>query len=168
MAAALVTLLILSWIGLAGVVALGYLGHWWAVVAPAWHVYMALPSFLLGILGHSMTMFYFIGTGKVVREAVQDGGLEGDWIARTKEFKQQVFPAAMWAMGFIMATSILGGAVDTGHMAAWIHGLLGIGILVTGARAIVFEVVCISSNLDLLDRLDKILVETGAPVEEPS
>lgn len=154
MAAALVTLLILSWMGLAAVVGLGYAGHW-GLVESVWHVYLALPSFLLGILGHSMTMFYFIGTGKVVREAVQEAGLEGDWIARTKEFKQQTFPAAMWAMGFIMATSILGGAVDTGHLAGWIHGLLGIGVLVTGARAVVAQTVCISSNLDLLDGLDK-------------
>ena len=160
MVAALVTLLILSWIGLATVVGLGYAGHW-GLVEPVRHVYLALPSFLLGILGHSMTMFYFIGTGKVVREAVQDAGLEGDWIARTKTFKQQTFPAAMWAMGFIMATSILGGAVDTGHLAGWIHGLLGIGTLITGARAVVFEIVCISSNLDLLDGLDKSLVEQG-------
>ena len=164
MAAALVTLLLLSWLGLTTVVGLGYAGHW-GFVEPARHVYLALPSFILGILGHAMTMFYFIGTGKVVREAVQDNRLEGDWIATTRAFKQRAFPAAMWAMGFIMVTSILGGAVDTGRMPAWIHGLLGIGTVLTGARAVVFEIVCISRNLELLDRLDETLVEHTAAGE---
>lgn len=165
MAQALVTLLLISWIGLVVVLGLGYAGLW-GLVEPAWHVTVAIPSFLLGTLGHAMTMFYFIGTGKVVREAVQEAAPAGDWLARTREFKQHVFPAAMWAIGFIMVTSILGGAVDTGHLPGWVHGLLGIGAVVVGARAVVFEIVCISSNLDLMRRLDVALAQRE--VAEPA
>ncbi|MFQ5719590.1 MAG: hypothetical protein ACE5IK_08555 [Acidobacteriota bacterium] len=153
MAPALVTLLLLSWVGLTAVVGMGYAGHW-GLMDPARHVTMAIPAFLLGTLAHAMTMFYFIGTGKVVKEAVAEAGLTGDWVERTKEFKQRTFPAAMWAIGLIMATAIIGGAVDTGRVPDWIHGVLGLATIVMVGRAAVFEIVCISANLQLMDRLD--------------
>ncbi|MFQ5668983.1 MAG: hypothetical protein ACE5HD_00520 [Acidobacteriota bacterium] len=155
-AAALVTLLILSWAGLAAVTSLGYAGDlgW---LEPAHHIRLAIPAFLLGTLAHAMTMFYFIGTGKVVREEAASASLGPDWVAETRSYKRQVFPWATWTLMLIVAVPILGGAVDTGWLPGWVHGVLALAMLAAGARAVVLEVSCISRNLRLLDRLEAAL-----------
>jgi hypothetical protein len=77
------------------------------------HVLLGFFTTFLVTLSQSMTMFYFIGTGKQVKELV--GGLaKGPAIVqRTKVFKAKVFPPALWAMLFTMATMIIGGGVHT-------------------------------------------------------
>jgi uncharacterized membrane protein YphA (DoxX/SURF4 family) len=69
----------------------------------------------------SMTMFFFIGTGKQVKDLVINTPLANEFIPRTKRFKALVFPPALWAMVFTMATMILGGGVHTGMLPRWIH-----------------------------------------------
>src|SRR5690242_21662634 len=87
------------------------------------------PHFLWGFfttflvtLTQSMTMFYFIGTGKQVKDLVAalPGGPQ--FVQRTKVFKAKVFPPALWAMLFTMATMIIGGGVHT--KVAWTPPLL--------------------------------------------
>src|SRR5262245_48110296 len=74
------------------------------------------PHFLWGFfstflvtLSHSMTMFYFIGTGKQVKDLVANNSIGADFIQRTKLFKARVFPPALWAMLLTMAAMIIGG-----------------------------------------------------------
>jgi hypothetical protein len=78
---------------------------------------------------HSMTMFYFIGTGKQVKDLVINTPLADEFIPRTKRFKAKVFPPALWAMLFTMATMILGGGVHTRVLPGWVHwGLAAIAL----------------------------------------
>jgi hypothetical protein len=92
------------------------------------HVLFGFFTTFLVTLTQSMTMFYFIGTGKHVKDLVASlpGGPE--LIQRTKVFKAKVFPPALWAMLFTMATMIIGGGVHT-HV-SWtppiLHALLAI------------------------------------------
>jgi len=85
------------------------------------HIMWGFFSTFLVTLSQSMTMFYFIGTGKHVKDLVgsQPGGNE--FIRRTKVFKAKVFPAALWAMLFTMAAMILGGGVHTRMIPSWVH-----------------------------------------------
>src|SRR5205085_6705488 len=80
------------------------------------HVLFGLFTTFLVTLTQSMTMFYFIGTGKQVKDLVASLPEGGNLIQRTKLFKAKVFPPALWAMLFTMATMILGGGVHT-HVA---------------------------------------------------
>jgi len=93
-------------------------------VAVSQHILWGFFATFLVTLSQSMTMFYFIGTGKHVKDLVanQPGG--SDFIRRTKVFKAKVFPPALWAMLFTMATMILGGGVHTRVIPAWIHLML--------------------------------------------
>lgn len=163
MAPALVTLLLLSWIGLAAVLGLGYAGAW-GLVAPVRHVHLAIPAFILGTLAHAMSMFYFIGTGKVIREAVAEYKLDPAWTAEVRRLRARTFPWALWAILGIMITSILGGAVDTARMPGWIHGVLGLITLVVTTRAVVVEVSCISRNLTLMDQVEAAIA--GGPADQ--
>jgi hypothetical protein len=90
------------------------------------HVLFGLFTTFLVTLTQSMTMFYFIGTGKQIKDIVASMPEGGNLVQRTKVFKAKVFPPALWAMLFTMVTFIIGGGV---HMrVAWtpplLHGAL--------------------------------------------
>ena len=90
------------------------------------HFLFGFFTTFLVTLSQSMTMFYFIGTGKQVKDLVASQGAGTDFVQRTKMFKQKVFPPATWAMLFTMATMILGGGVDTGVIPTFVHTLLAV------------------------------------------
>src|SRR5688572_4614611 len=74
----------------------------------AQHFLFGFFTTFLVTLTQSMTMFYFIGTGKQVKDLVASHPSGKEFIQRTKMFKAKVFPPATWAMLFTMATMILG------------------------------------------------------------
>src|SRR5260370_21212181 len=90
------------------------------------HVLFGLFTTFLVTLTQSMTMFYFIGTGKQIKDLVASLPEGGNLIQRTKVFKAKVFPPSLWAMLFTMASMIIGGGVHT-HV-TWtpplLHGAL--------------------------------------------
>src|SRR2546427_6772345 len=90
------------------------------------HVLLGLFTTFLVTLTQSMTMFYFIGTGKQVKDLVASLPDGGDLVQRTKVFKAKVFPPALWAMLFTMATMIIGGGVHT--RVSWTPPLLHTGL----------------------------------------
>ncbi|MFY9821341.1 MAG: hypothetical protein WAM82_08165 [Thermoanaerobaculia bacterium] len=88
------------------------------------HVLIALASSLLLLFSHCWIMFYLIGTGKAIKDAVKENGLEPAIIEETKRFKNESYPWLMLAMGLVMATFIVGGGVATGSVPRWVHHLL--------------------------------------------
>src|SRR5690349_22318270 len=84
------------------------------------HIRFGFFSTFLVTLSQSMTMFYFIGTGKQVKDLVIDHSITEGYVQRTKVFKSRVFPPALWAMLFTMATFILGGGVHTKMIPGWV------------------------------------------------
>lgn len=90
------------------------------------HVLFGLFTTFLVTITQSMTMFYFIGTGKHVKDLVASLPEGGNLIQRTKIFKAKVFPPALWAMLFTMATFIIGGGVHSRvtWTPPWFHGML--------------------------------------------
>ena len=98
------------------------------------HVLFGLFTTFLVTLSQSMTMFYFIGTGKQVKDLVLSHSIEQNFIQRTKIFKARVFPPALWAMLFTMATMIVGGGTHTRVIPSVVH-------LVLAAAALYFNIV---------------------------
>ena len=88
------------------------------------HIGFGMFATFLVTLGQSMTMFYFIGTGKQVKDLVISHSITEGYVQRTKVFKARVFPPALWAMLFTMATFIVGGGVHTKLIPPWVHLLL--------------------------------------------
>jgi hypothetical protein len=73
-------------------------------ISLAQHVLFGFFTTFLVTLTQSMTMFYFIGTGKQVKDLVTALPSGPQFIQRTKVFKAKVFPPSLWAMLFTMAT----------------------------------------------------------------
>jgi len=116
------------------------------------HILLALVTVVIGLFSQSMTMFFFIGTGKEIKEEAKGEPDEEAVVNETKLYKAHVFPAAMWAIGAIMATFILGGGVHTGKIPVWTHLLLSTVTLVLFVRAYWIEFRAMMRNAKLMER----------------
>ena len=111
-------------------------------------------------LAQSMTMFYFIGTGKQVKELVVNHPAGQEFIQRTKRFKTRVFPPATWAILFTMATMILGGGVDTRVIPTFVHTILAAVSLYYNLVAFWREAKYMIEHNMLMEELDRLLQAT--------
>jgi len=113
------------------------------------HIVVALVTVVVGLFSQSMTMFFFIGTGKELKEkSDQDAGV----VQQTKAFKARVFPAAMWSMTAIMITFITGGGVGSGRTPLWLHNALTAVSIVMYARAYWIQIRAMNENASLMER----------------
>lgn len=113
------------------------------------HIVVALVTVVVGLFSQSMTMFFFIGSGKELKEkSAGDAGV----LRMTRDFKSRVFPAAMWAMASIMVAFILGGGVATGRTPVWLHDLLAAAAIVAFARAYWIEIHAMNENATLMEK----------------
>lgn len=153
-------LLMLGWLATAGVVATAILGF---RVTPsggvALHLLAGLLSSLLILFSHSWIMFYLIGTGKVIREAVSAHDLDRLSIERTREFKNRSYPWLLSAMVFIMATFIVGGGVATRVLPPWPHSVLFAAALLVQVRTLVLEGEVLLANERLMHRVEREIAE---------
>jgi hypothetical protein len=121
----------------------------------SWHIRFGFFATFLVTLSQSMTMFYFIGTGKQVKDIVIDHSITEGYVQRTKVFKAQVFPPALWAMLFTMATFIVGGGVHTKMIPGWVHLLLAAAALFFNIQALFRGAKCMMQHNMLWQELEK-------------
>lgn len=153
MSAALITASILSLVGLLVSFALGYM-----VAVPddvLAHASLAIFATLITLLGHSMTMFYLIGKVKAIKDAVMDGELETDAVARVSALRGPVFKLASVAMGLTMLTAIIGGGVDTGVIPSGFHSLLAILAIVANFLALRAVVDALAASSKIVDEVNR-------------
>ena len=117
------------------------------------HFLFALFATFVAILAQCMSMFYFIGTAKQVKDLLGSLPEAPDFISRTREFKSKVFPPATLAILFTMAAWIVGGGVDTRVLPVWIHTILAVLALSGNAFAFVRELRYMAKNNILLDEV---------------
>ena len=121
----------------------------------AQHFLFGVFATFLVTLAHSMTMFYFIGTGKQVKDLVVNDTMGSAFIQRTRVFKARVFPPALWAMLLTMAVTILGGGVHTRLIPHWVHGILAAAALYFNLVAFWREAKYMIEHNMLMDELEK-------------
>ena len=86
------------------------------------HISFGIFSTLVTLLAHSMMMFYLIGKGKAVKDAMAEHNLAGDHYRRIAMARKPVFSIGTLAMALTMVTAILGASVDTGVLPPIVHG----------------------------------------------
>jgi hypothetical protein len=62
-------LLITTLLSIAGLIAASIMGFMALPVHASQHIFFALATVVIGLFSQSMTMFFFIGTGKEIKEA---------------------------------------------------------------------------------------------------
>ena len=145
-------LLITTLLSIAGLIATMVMGFLASPVQTAQHIYFALATVFIGLFSQSMTMFFFIGTGKEIKEKVKGASEESAVVQRTKQFKSKVFPAAMYAMIMLMVTFITGGGVAGGQTPRWLHDVFSFTTLLLFGRAYWVQLQAMMANADLMQR----------------
>jgi hypothetical protein len=142
-------LLVSTLITIAGLIVTIVMGFRATPAHVANHILIALVTVVVGLFSQSMTMFFFIGTGKELKEKSSQ---DQDVVARTKAFKSRVFPAAMWAMTAIMITFITGGGVGLGKTPIWLHDTLAAISIVMFGRAYWIQIRAMHENATLMEK----------------
>lgn len=153
MSAALITASVLSFAGLVASFALGYAADMPEDVLR--HATLAIFVTLITLLAHSMTMFYLIGKVRAIREAVTEGGLATDAVARVSALRGPVFKLAALAMASTMLTAVLGGGVDTRVVPAAVHTLTAAFTIAVGFAALRTIVRALNESSRIVDEVNR-------------
>lgn len=105
------------------------------------HVGYSIPTVLLSLFSQSMVLFYFIGTGRLVKDEIASYP-EADRRAilhALARFKAKTSPPATFALVTSIAVFVLGGAVHTRALPPWTHLAASAAAIATHAWAIAAE-----------------------------
>ena len=152
MAQALVTAILVGIVGLVTTTIFGLQG-----TDVSRHISFGIFSTMVILLAHSMMMFYLIGKGKAVKEAMAEGGVTGDYVRRIAAARKPVFSIATVAMGLTMAAAILGASVDTGVLAPVVHGMIAYGAVACNLAALKVEFGALGESSRVVDEVNRLL-----------
>lgn len=149
MAQALVTSVLF---GLVGLVATAFLGLRGTDVTR--HISYGFFSAMVTLLAHSMMMFYLIGKGKAVKDAMAEHSVTGDYYRRIAAARKPVFSIGTLAMGVTMAAAIMGASVDTGALPPVIHAMIAYGAIACNLAALKTEVSALMESSRIVDEVN--------------
>src|SRR3954470_12127403 len=152
MAQAVVSAVFLGLLGMAAAVVLGLRG---ADISR--HISFGIFSTLVILLAHSMMMFYLIGKGKAVKDAMAEHNVAGDYHRRIAAARKPVFSIGTIAMAATMVTAILGASVDTGVLPPIVHGMLAYGAIACNLAAGKIEIDALSASSRIVDEVNRLL-----------
>lgn len=144
-------LLVTTLLSIAGLIATMVMGFMSAPHHVATHIFFALVTVIAGLFSQSMTMFFFIGTGKQLKDKVEGGAAEAAVKQATRALAMKVSPAATYAMAILMVLFITGGGVASGKTPRWLHLTLTAAAIAMYARAYWIEVRAMTENARLLE-----------------
>jgi len=122
------------------------------------HVIAALASSLLLMLSQCWILLYLLGTGKVIRDAVREGGLDPEPLGRLRRLRRLCYPAILLAMALVMGTFLMGGVVAAKGAPPWVHHALFWAAIAVQAAALWIEHWGLAGNESLLVEVDRRLV----------
>src|SRR3979409_2639812 len=120
-------------VGLAGLVAAAFFGLQATDVAR--HISVGIFSTMITLLAHSMMMFYLIGKGKAVKDAMAEHSVAGDYYRRIAAARKPVFSVATLAMAVTMVAAVMGASVDTGVLPPIVHAMIAYGAIACNLAA---------------------------------
>src|SRR5438046_2151361 len=152
MAQGLLTAVVIGLAGLVTTAVYGLLG-----IDVARHISFGIFATMMTLLAHSMMMFYLIGKGKAVKDAMAEGNLTGDYSRRIAILRKPVFSIGTLAMAATMTTALLGASVDTGILPPIVHGMVAYGAIVCNLAAAKVEISALSESSRVVDEVNRLL-----------
>jgi hypothetical protein len=149
MAQALLSAVGIGLLGMAAAVVLGLRGN-----DISRHISFGIFSTLIILLAHSMMMFYLIGKGKAVKDAMAEHNVTGDYHRRIAAARKPVFSIGTFAMAATMVTAILGASVDTGVLPPIVHGMLAYGAIACNLAAVKIEIDALAASSRIVDEVN--------------
>jgi hypothetical protein len=153
-------------------IGIGFLG---LIVAAVWglagidvsqHIRFGFFSAMLLLLAHSMMMFYLIGKGKAVKDALTENGYPAtdaryrDFVGRISLARKPVFSIGPLAMILTMIAAIMGAGVDTGSLPPILHALMAYGGIACNFAAVKIEIEAVRESSRVVDEVNHLLAPT--------
>lgn len=160
MTAALITATLLGIGGLGYSAIIGFMVS--APIEIGHHATLGIFFTLITLLAHSMTMFYLIGKGKAIREAVADGGLPDELYRTVVRARRPVFSIGSLAMGLTMLAAIVGGGVDTDVLPVGVHSVIAMAMLGANIFAFRVQVAALMIASDAVTKVNQLLVPSDS------
>jgi hypothetical protein len=111
-----------------------------------------------------MMMFYLIGKGKAVKDAMTESGHAGpdnahyrQYVGRIARARRPVFTAGTLAMAVTMTAAILGASVDTGVLPSIVHAVIAYGAIGCNVAALKIEIGALSESSRVVDEVNRFL-----------
>ena len=142
-------------VGLAGLVATAVLGLQGTNISR--HISFGIFATMVTLLAHSMMMFYLIGKGKAVKDAMTENSLTGTYYQRVALARKPVFSIATVAMAVTMVTAILGASVDTGVLPPVVHAMIAYGALACNLAAMKIEISALAESSRIVDEVNRLI-----------
>jgi hypothetical protein len=149
-AQALLTAVFISLTGLAATTVFGLVG---ADVSR--HISFGIFSTLVTLLAHSMMMFYLIGKGKAVKDALAEHSVGGDYYRRIALARKPVFSIGTLAMAVTMVAAIMGASVDTGVLPPIVHAMIAYGAIACNLAAAKVEIAALTQSNRIVDEVNQ-------------
>jgi hypothetical protein len=118
------------------------------------HISYGFFSALVMLLAHSMMMFYLIGKGKAVKDAMAEHGVTGDYYQRIAAIRKPVFSMGTYAMVVTMIAAIMGASVDTGVLPPIVHAMIAYGAIAMNLAAIRIEISALTESSHVVDEVN--------------
>lgn len=116
-----------------------------------WGIFMTILILLLQCL----IFGFFIGSGKSIKRVVQENGLDEQWIQKTKDYKNQSYPALMLAILFSAVAGIIGGGVAAGVVPVPVHHILIWIALLLNVRSLWISYKVVVENVNTIHRINE-------------
>jgi hypothetical protein len=121
------------------------------------HITYGIFSTMVTLLAHSMMMFYLIGKGKAVKDAMADHGLAGNHYRRIAAARKPVFSVGTLAMAVTMVAAILGASVDTGVLPSVVHAMIAYGAIVCNLAAVKTEIAALAESSRVVEEVNRMI-----------
>jgi hypothetical protein len=119
------------------------------------HISFGIFSTLVTLFAHSMMMFYLIGKGKAVKDAMAEHSVTGDFYRRIAAARKPVFSIATLAIAATMITAIMGASVDTGMLPPMVHAMIAYGAIACNLAAVRVEISAIIESTQIVDEVNR-------------
>ena len=119
------------------------------------HISLGIFSTLVTLLAHSMMIFYLIGKGKAVKDAMAEGQLSGDYARRIAVARKPVFSIGTAAMAVTIVTALVGASVDTGVLPPMVHATIAWGAIACNLAAAKIEIDALTTSSRVVDEVNK-------------
>jgi hypothetical protein len=133
------------------------------------HIAIAVPTVLFSLFTQSMILFFFIGTGKLLKEAAASRADEAGRLyilSKVREMKMRTSAIATFAPLSILVAGLLGVTAHTGKTPAWLHLVAVVFTLLLHLVAFGKEVFAMSETNQLMDEAST-LVPPGPGTAAP-
>jgi hypothetical protein len=128
------------------------------------HMLWGLFMTILMVLLQCLIFGFFIGSGKTIKRVVAEAGLGGDWVQRTKDYKNECYPPLMLAIVVTASAGIVGGGISLGIVPRWLHEVLVWAALALNARAFWVSYRVLSKNVAAIHEINDLIRSRKARV----